>query len=128
MHNYFIHCLQLFGFGFLGILGMAFLKMKDINDMNENYTFNIVVNKFLKREWPSYGLSLIIIITAALSHDEWLQVFVDKVQQQYNVTLGVDLFMFLFGGIGQYLIYKKWGKMKTPEAAQKLDAKESNNP
>ena len=111
MQTYLIHASSLFGFGFLGILIMAFIKMADINKMSESYTFGYVLGKFTKREWPSYGLALVVILTACLSYEEWLPLFTSKIKDKYNVTIGVKLFMVLFGCLGQYLIYKRLGKM-----------------
>jgi hypothetical protein len=126
MQHFLIDTLPLFGFGFLGILIMAFIKMKDISDMNETYNFKMAVDKFMSREWPSYGLALVIIFTTALTHDEWLVWFErnGRLASLSEVPLGVKLSMVFWGCLGQYFIYKKIGKMKTPQATQKLDEKE----
>lgn len=114
------HSSVLFGFGLLGVIVMAFIKMNDINQRNETYTFRFVFNKFIQREWPSYGLAITVIIIAALTHGEWLAIFTQKVKERYNIGLGVDLFMVLFGCVGQYFIYKKLGKMAKQPAPDEL--------
>ncbi len=124
MHHFLTETLPLFGFGILGILIITFVKMNDINQMNDNYTFKIVVTKFLSREWPSYCLSILIVFVTCLTHDEWLQWFADggPLQKVAEVPIGVKLAMVLWGIAGQYFLYKVLGKMKTPAAAQALDA------
>jgi len=126
MSHFLVETLPLFGFGFLGVLGMAFVKMRDINDMNEDYTFKITFNKFMQREWPSYGLSLVIILLTSLTHEEWIVWFAPdgKLGKITEVPIGVKLGMAAWGALGQYFIYKKWGKMKTADATKKLDDKE----
>lgn len=130
MSHFLTETLPLFGFGFLGILIMAFVKMKDINDMVEDYTFSIVFNKFIQREWPSYGLALVVIIATSLTHDEWLTWFTDggALSKFAEVPIGVKIGMIGWGCLGQYFIFKKWGKMKNTDAIKKLDDKDSNKP
>lgn len=115
MHNEFFHAASLFGFGFLGVLIMAFVKMNDLNKRSETTTFKSVLSEFIRREWPSYGLSLSIILTTALTHDEWLKIFKSgKIPggDFFDVVGGyVKLSMVAWGAIGQYLIYKWLGKM-----------------
>lgn len=125
MSHFLIETLALFGFGFLGVLIMAFVKMKDINDMNDEYTFSITFNKFIGREWPSYGLSIVIILATCLTHEEWLVWFEPggALGKLSEAPIGVKIGMIGWGALGQYFIYKKWGKMKTADAAKKLDEK-----
>ena len=110
--QHFINCtLPLFGFGFLGILIMAFIKMNDISKRSDTYTFGNVFPRFIRREWPSYGLSLIVILITALTHDEWINIFVQKFSESFGIPVGIHLAMVLWGLAGQYLIYKKLGKL-----------------
>jgi hypothetical protein len=126
MHHFIAETLPLFGFGILGICIMALVKMNDINNMNDNYTFKIVTAKFLSREWPSYALSILIVLVTCLTHDEWLSAFADggPLAKIAEVPIGVKLAMVLWGIAGQYFLYKLLGKMKTPAAAIALDAKQ----
>lgn len=128
MHHLLNETLPLFGFGFLGVLIMAVVKMNDINKMNDHYTFKIVINKFLSREWPSYLLSILIVFVTCLTHDEWISWFEDggSLSKVAEVPIGVKLAMVLWGISGQYFLYKILGKMKTPAAAQALDQKQED--
>lgn len=130
MNHFLTETLPLFGYGFLGVMIMALVKMNDINKMNDQYTFKIVVNKFLSREWPSYSLSLVIVLVTCLTHDEWIVWFQDggKLANVADVPLGVKLAMVLWGIVGQYFLYKVLGKMKTPADAKALDEKQENKP
>lgn len=125
MSHFLTETLPLFGFGFLGVLIMALVKMNDINKMNDQYTFKIVVNKFLSREWPSYVLSIVIVFATCTTHEEWLVWFKDggALSKVAEVPIGVKLAMILWGVVGQYFLYKMLGKMKTPAQAQALDEK-----
>ena len=117
MSHFLIETLPLFGFGFSGVLIMAFIKMNDINNRNESYTFKIVFHKFMSREWPSYGLSILVVLIASLTHDEWLKWFTTgKLKDIIEVPVGVKIAMILFGIVGQYFIYKKFGKLAKPLA------------
>lgn len=119
--------MPLFGFGFGGILIMAFVKMNDINNLCDDYTFKDSFGKFIGREWPSYGLAIVIVFLSALSHEEWLPWFQGdgKLAKLAEVPLGVKLSMTGWGALGQYFIYKKFGKMKTAGAINKLDEKKA---
>lgn len=125
------HSSALFGFGLLGVIVMGFIKMNDINNRSDSYTFRFVANKFIQREWPSYGLAITIILIASLTHEEWLPIFTSKVQDKYHIGLGVDLFMVLFGCLGQYFVYKRLGKMAkqpTPDELPKKDIPDLTTP
>ena len=111
MHSHLAHSLPLFGFGLFGVLIMAFVKMNDINKLSDNHTFRFVFNKFWQREWPSYGLSIIIIGATALTHEEWVGYFTSTVKEKFGMPLGVNLSMISWGFIGQYVVYKILGKM-----------------
>lgn len=125
MNNFFSETLPLFGFGILGILIMALVKMNDINKRNESYTFWLVVRKFSQREWPSYSLSLVIIFTAALTHEEWIPLLVSKKipdTEVFNEIGGLlKLSMVAVGCVGQYFIYKRLGKL-TKEQVNNSDS------
>lgn len=103
---------------------MAFIKMNDINNRSESYTFRFVANKFIQREWPSYGMAITVILIAALTHQEWLPIFTAKVQEKYHIGLGIDLFMVLIGCLGQYFIYKRLGKMAKQPVPDDLPTKD----
>lgn len=110
MSHFITDTLPMIGFGIAGILVMAFIKMNDINNRNESYTFGIVWNLFLRREWPSYGLSIIVVFITAFTHDEWIVWFTGE-KIKIDVPIGVKLGMVVWGAFGQYLIYKRFGKM-----------------
>lgn len=108
--------LQLFGFGLLGIVLIAFIKMNDINKNSADHTFGTVFTQFVKTEWPSYGLSLTVILITCLTHDEWTALFksghLPAGVEFYDYIGGyVKLSMVAWGAVGQYLIYKWLGKM-----------------
>ncbi|MBL7737577.1 MAG: hypothetical protein JNK14_00025 [Chitinophagaceae bacterium] len=131
MNHFVDQTLPLFGFGFIGILIMAFVKMNDINQMNENYTFSIAFHKFISREWPSYGLAIVVVFATALTHEEWMRLLKSgklSIDQTISIIGGyLKLSMIAWGALGQYFIYKRFGKMKTPASTAALDQKKSND-
>ncbi len=104
-------------FGFFGILTSVFLKVKDINESCADCSIKKVWLDFAKHEWPSYSASFIIILVAALSHNEWGGLNSDNLPVD-SVFKGIlsapKLVMYFVGLVGQWAVYKYWlGKRKS---------------
>jgi len=107
----------LFIFGLLGVLVSVLLKVKDINDGCTECTFKSVWSKFIKTDWPSFSVSLIIVLVAAITHNEWGGLGSDNVPGDgifEKILSAPNIVMFFVGLVGQWAVYKYWlGKRKS---------------
>ena len=110
MHHFISETLPLVGYGLLGIFFMVFSKINDLNHRPENdlLTFKQTMYKFFRKEWASYGASIILVLIASLTHDEWLVWFSPegKLGKLAEVPIGIKIGMVVFGMVGHFVIYK----------------------
>lgn len=123
--------LPLFGYGVLGILIMAFAKMIEINSSSKDHSFKGVFKKFITKDWPAYGMSILIMIGLVLTHDEWMSLKDsenDAVDGKIKALAGMPkLFMIFSGMILHWAIYKYWlGKYKTRVSSRDCDDNHQN--
>lgn len=115
MSHFVSETLPLISFGLAGILLIIFKKINDLNKKPENdlLTFSQTMQKFFRKEWASYGMSITLILICAFTHDEWIRWFEagGKLEQVAEVPLGVKLCMTMFGFSSQYICYFILGKL-----------------
>lgn len=101
---------------FCGILTNALAKINNINKVTpEEISFWQVIRKFARKEWPSYGMSLIATGIVSFSF-----VFMKQFQKIDNeeisrwakwIPLAV-LILYLFGIVVMYVLYKILGRIQ----------------
>ena len=100
-----------------GVATHALAKVKSITDKTpDNISWKLVLSRFINKEWPSYGMSIIITCIASFS-----LVFMKRFDKIDNseivywskwIPLSVPI-IYLFGVLNQWVFYAILGRIQS---------------
>lgn len=108
--------LAIWGIMLAGVLTHALAKVKSITDKTpDNITWRLILYRFINKEWPSYGMSIIITLIAAYS-----LIFMKRFQKVDNAEISYWVKwmplavpgIYLFGVLNQWVFYMILGRIQ----------------
>jgi hypothetical protein len=123
--------LAMWGIMFAGVLTNVLARINGINQKSpDDVLWWVILQKFFKKEWASYGSSLIFTGIIAFSF-QYIKQFDNSSNAEISkyakwIPLAVPAFYF-FGVLNQWLFYKALGRIQGKSGAVDIDILKENS-